>query len=273
MRLPRCVLLALPMLLVGVTADAEPPVVDLTAMTADPNAARFGMLFRGAMRAQLGAQLSLLKGENAEGFALGLSPLVELHEPSRSDQVLPSQYWRARVGLTSGYGWSSNEQTYRLMLALEHESDHETAHAYSTPGFLTQNMLALGFGGQGTLDAVRWSVSPTARLYLLSCTRARTQCSDFRGDTSVGAQLDVMLDAPTWELGSLVPFVSVSGLVIANHERVRSERHLELHLGTWWASSALLFQAFTLAYLGNDPGITRGQQLTQVGLGLSLSPR
>lgn len=273
MTLPRCVMLAMPLLLASLIAHAQSSAVDLTGTTADPNAPRFGLLFRGAMRAQLGARLTLSEDEDAEGFALWLSPLVELHEPSGSDQVLPSHYWRARVGLTSSYGWRSDEQRYRLMLALEHESDHETAHAYSTPGFLTQNTLALGFDGQGTLGALRWSVVPTLRLYLLSCTRARDQCSDFRGDSSVGAQLDLSLDAPTWELASLVPFVSVSGLVVADHARVRSERHVALHLGAWCASETLLFQAFALAYLGNDVGITRGQRVTQLGLGLSLSPR
>lgn len=273
MRWVRRVWLAMPMLLVDVTAHAEPPVVEVTTVTADPDAARFGLTLRGAMRAQIGAHLSLLEDDDAEGFALWLSPLVELHEPSGSDQVLPSQYWRARVGFNSRYGWRNKEQSYRLLLALEHESDHETAHAYSTPGFLTQNTLALGFSGQGRLGAARWSVTPTLRLYLLSCTRARDQCSDFRGDTSVGAQLDLMLDAPAWEFGWFVPFVSVSGLLIAPHERVRSERHMELHLGAWCASSALFFQAFALAYLGNDVGITRGQRITQLGLGISLSPR
>jgi hypothetical protein len=241
--------------------------------TADPNAPRFGLMFRGAMRAQMGATLPLLNVASNAGFALSLSPLIELHEPANSNQVLPSQYWRARVGVASSYGWHAAEQRYQVSFAIEHESDHETAHKYSAPGFLTQNALMLGGYGQWLLGAVRLSVTPTTRLYVVSCTRDRTRCSNFRGDTSVGAQLDVMLDAPGWDIASLVPFMSVSALGILAHQDIRSESHIELHLGMWCTTPRLLLQAFALAYLGNDVGITRAQRVTQLGFGLNISPR
>lgn len=257
---------------VSMSARAQERVADLHAMTADPNAARFGLMFRGAMRAQVGATLPLWSVESNAGFALSLSPLIELHEPATSHQVLPSQYWRARVGVASSYGWHVAEQRYRVSLSLEHESDHETAHEYSTPGFLTQNAVMLGGHGQWTLGAVRLVVAPTGRLYLLSCTRDRDRCSNFRGDTSAGAQLDVMLDAPTWDLASLVPFMSVSALGILANQGIRSESRIALHLGMSCTTQRLLLQAFALAYLGNDIGITRADRVTQLGLGVSIAP-
>lgn len=269
----RVVAILVPLLCLGSVAAADAPVSDAPVVSADPNAPRFGLMFRGAMRAQLGADLTLLGDDATPGLVLSLSPLVELHEPSGSDQVLPSQYWRARVALALGHGWQADAHRYRLSAALEHESDHETAHEYSRAGFLTQNALRVSGDARWVLGALRLWVMPALRVYALSCTRDRERCTDFKGDASFGAQLDVTLDAAAWAFASLVPFVGVSSVGVLGRQRVLGESHAALHLGVWTGTPALLFQAFGLAYLGNDVGITRGLRVAQIGLGLSLSPR
>ncbi len=247
--------------------------MDESVVSADPNAARFGLMFRAAMRAQLGAGLVLVGDPEQQGWALRLSPLVELHEPSGSDQALPSQYWRARVALSLGYSWRWDSHRIRIVGGVAHESDHETAHAYSMSGFLTQNALSIGAGTSWVLEALQLELAPTLWLYLLSCTRDRERCTDFAGDTSVGAQLDMTLAAPGWAVASLVPFISVNGLAIAERDRVLSEGHLALHLGVWTTSTTCTFQVFALGYVGNDVGITRGQRVARLGFGVSLTPR
>ncbi|HEX4355527.1 MAG TPA: hypothetical protein VHZ95_21525 [Polyangiales bacterium] len=234
--------------------------------SADPNTSAFGLSYRSAARAQLGASLPIYMPETS-GAYFSLAPLVELHEPRRSPQVLPSEYWRARLAVSGGAFWQDDFASYLVTLGLEHESDHETAHAYSQPGFLAENAIAI--------DAIagarfgEWSLyaAPMLRLYVASCTRDRSQCRNFRGDDAFGAQLDLTLEAP--ELGwAVIPFASASGFVVAAHAAVRGESHLELHLGLSRRSRWLLMQLFGLGYFGNDVGITRGERLVEFGLGL-----
>jgi hypothetical protein len=238
---------------------------------ADADAPAFALTFRGAMRAKLGSFLPLVGGESKPGFLLALSPLVELHEPKDSDRVLPSQYWRARISLCPSYAWQGDTDSYRLGLIIEHESDHESAHRYSRPGFLTLNAIGARGQAQWTAGALRVGASPALRFYAISCTRERAQCEEFKGDISFGAELDLALDAPSVALYGLHPFAALSGFAILGHALVRGESHAQLHLGVWNRMSALLVQLFLLAYLGNDVGIARAKRVTQIGIGLNLA--
>jgi hypothetical protein len=197
--------------------------------------------------------------------------LVELHEPASSTQLLPSQYWRARVALSAAGVWTTESAAYRIGLSLEHESDHETAHVYSHAGFLALNALTLHALASFRAGDFNLSVGPSIRLYVASCTRDRSTCKDFQGDTSGGAQLDLVFSAPGLELWELVPFLSASGFGVLEHAAVRGETHLELHLGVAYTARLLLMQLFALGYVGNDVGITRGDRVTQLGVGTRLS--
>jgi hypothetical protein len=241
------------------------------AAFADPNAPAFGLSYRGSVRAQLGAALPLWVSPDRFGGFVLLSPFVELHEPEHSPQVLPSEYWRARAALAGGVFWAGDQSLYTLALALEHESDHETAHAYSQPGFLAQNALALPASSHVAWADVLLRVAPTLRVYVLSCTRDRSTCKNFAGDSSFGAQLDVALEAPGFALVELVPFVSASGFGVLSHAAVRGESHLEAHLGLLHTSRFLLMQLYAVGYFGNDVGITRANRVVQFGVGTRLS--
>lgn len=240
-------------------------------LAADADQPLFGLAFRGAVRAKLGSLLPLVGSESASGFLLSLSPMVELHEPSGSDQVLPSQYWRARVSLDPSYAWQGEAASYRLGVGIEHESDHETAHSYSQTGFFTLNAAVVRGQTQWKLGGLRVSLLPALRLYAISCTSDREQCEEFAGDVSFGAQIDFVLDVPETSLAGLYPFVALSGFAIINHDQVQGERHVELHFGLWRRVEALLMQLFLSAYAGNDVGVTRAKRFMQVGAGISLA--
>ena len=241
------------------------------ALFADADAPVFALTFRGAMRAKLGSLLPLVRGESQPGFFLALSPLVELHEPNGSDRIVPSQYWRAHISLDPSYAWQGDTDSYRLGLIIEHESDHESAHRYSRPGFLTLNALGARGQAQWTLGALRIGASPALRFYAISCTSDRARCENLTGDMSFGGQLELSLDAPSVALLGLHPFASLSGFAILRHALVRGESHTELHLGLWNRLSALLMQLFVLAYAGNDVGIKRAERAVYLGIGLSLA--
>jgi hypothetical protein len=241
------------------------------ASSADPNTPAFGLSYRGSPRAQLGASLPLWISPQRSGAIFSLNPLLELHEPASSAQLVPSQYWRARVSLAGGAFWACEHSLYLIALALEHESDHETAHAYSRPGFLAQNALALQGQGNFQLEGLTLRLSPYLRAYVLSCTRERAVCKNFAGDSAFGAQLDATLEAPRFALLTLVPFLSASGFGVLPHAAVRGESHLELHLGFLYTSRFLLMQLFALGYFGNDVGIARAERVVQLGVGTRLS--
>jgi hypothetical protein len=161
--------------------------------------------------------------------------------------------------------------TYLIGFGLEHESDHETAHAYSHAGFFTQNAMAAQLLTSLRIAAFALTLGPTLRLYLASCTRDRTTCRNFRGDASVGAQLDAVMDAPGWSFASLVPYLSAAGTEIVRHAAVRGERRLVMQLGLSHRTQLLLLQLFGLLYLGNDVGILQAQRVVQLGLGARVT--
>ncbi len=210
-------------------------------------------------------------GDATPGFAISAAPLVELHEPRRSTQPLPSEYWRARLVIEAGYGWQRESASYGVGLLLEHESDHETAHACFHPEFLTQNDVGGLARATWALRALQLTAATRLRLYVLSCTRERSRCRNFEGESSAAGQADVVLDAPSAWLKWLHPFASMHGFGVLPSGLVRSESHLEGHAGVWLSTRACLIQLFLLVYAGNDLGITRAERVFEPGVGFSLS--
>jgi hypothetical protein len=64
---------------------------------------------------------------------------------------------------------------FHLGLRAAHESDHETAHAHSSPGFLALNFLEIPAGVDLALRRYHLGLQAAARLYLLSCITRRRQ--------------------------------------------------------------------------------------------------
>jgi hypothetical protein len=208
--------------------------------------------------------------EDSEGFALTIEPFFELAEPRGSPQFLPSQYWRARAVVEASHGFQDGADTHRLFVGIEHESDHETAHPYSSPGIMALNGVALGSRSTLALGGMRFSTFATLRGYVLSCTRDRYDCENLEGSASVGGQLDMVLSVPALRFMDLEPYVAGSLFGILPNEKIQSEGHGEVRLGFWHMTRSLLMQVFVTAYAGNDVGITRTESITLVGAGTSF---
>lgn len=242
-----------------------------SALSADPNSYNFGFEYRGAPRGQFADFFSLVGTRHDPGYNLAVTPFVELHEPKHSANVLPSQYWRARLAIAQSFGFRLHQQLLRVHWLLSHESDHETAHEYSKPGFLALNDLALGT----SLTAQRgiWSVQSAllASWFFLSCTDPSRSCNNFEGDSSAGAQLEVTVATPGYVWWRFVPFASAFASGILAHGLVQEESRLSTRLGVYVPLSASVLSLFVSGWLGNDVGITRNQELRVIGVGASFA--
>jgi hypothetical protein len=242
-----------------------------TRVNADPNGAAYGFEYRGATRGRFSDAFELYGGTEQPGFSLVITPLFELHEPRRSQNVLPSQYWRARVALELGYAWASAARRFRVAALLAHESDHETAHAYAKPGFVALNDVTLRMQYGERHAGWAWNAGLDAQLYVLSCTRARRLCENFRGDTSIGGQLQIGVALTRPQVWLFAPFTAVSASGIVPHGLVAAERRLLGRLGGYARFGDSLLALFALASVGNDVGIVRRRTLNVVGAGLSFA--
>ncbi len=252
-------------------APAQPTWLS-TRINADPNGPAYGLEYRGAMRGRFGDQFDLYGAESTPGYAIALGPLFELHEPRKSSNVLPSQYWRARISLAQSYGFVLREKyMLRVGALLSHESDHETAHAYSRPGFLALNDLAARVQLAGTQRHVAWYALADARLYFLSCTEPSRDCHNFRGDQTFGGQLQLGLALTQPLLWQFVPFVAATFSGIVPHGDVIAERRLLTRLGVYRALGESLLSLFISGSVGNDVGIVRNRTLNVVGAGVSFT--
>ncbi len=248
---------------------ADRPLADLRVLSADPNVAAFGLYFRGAMRASVGAELPFVASDRGEGFGVAVTPYVELHEPPDSDQLLPSQFWRARLSIEASHRWRSGRHGFRVAGAVEHESDHETAHEFARPGFLALNDIAARARWTLDLGSLRFDAGAEAALYAFSCTELAADCREFEGATTAGGALDVVMSGPPLPIVILRPFGSVALSGILSHDEVRGERRVVLRAGLFHPLGAGVFSLYILGFFGNDVGRTRGQDLSQFGFGAS----
>jgi hypothetical protein len=242
-----------------------------TRLNADPNGVSYGIEYRGAGRARFSDSFDLYGAEYDPGYSIAIAPLFELHEPLHSENFLPSQYWRARVSLAQGYGWTFPNLRLRLYGALTHESDHETSHAFSRPGFMALNDVAVRLLVAGRASAVAWYASADAQLYLLSCTDPNRQCKNFEGDTSFGGQVQAGLHVPAWTFWRLTPFSAISVTGILGNGQVCSERRLLGRLGLYIKLGDSVLSLFALGSVGNDVGIVRDRTLNVFGGGLAFT--
>jgi hypothetical protein len=251
-------------------APGEPPFMS-TRLNADPNGAAYGLEYRGAVRGRFSDSFELYGGEQERGYGIALAPMFELHEPRNSHNVLPSQYWRARVSLAQSYGFALKDLRVRIYALLTHESDHETAHAYSKPGFLALNDFALGALVAGRSARWTWYTSADAQLYFLSCSDPSRSCENFHGDTSLGGQVQLGSALPAFSWLHFSPFAAASVTGIMANGLVHAERRLLGRLGAYAQFGDSLLSLFVLGSLGNDVGIVRNRTLNVVGGGLSFA--
>jgi hypothetical protein len=240
-------------------------------INADPNGSAYGFEYRGAVRGRFSDTFDLYGGGEQPGYGIALTPLFELHEPRHSENVLPSQYWRARVTLEQGYTWVKASRRVRLTALLMHESDHETAHAYSKPGFLALNDVAVRVLYGQRHAGFAWNVALDAEVYVVSCTKARSVCENFRGDSSFGGQLSGALGVARLRFWRFVPFAAASATGILPNGLVAAERRLLGRLGAYAQFGDSSLALFALGSLGNDVGIVRLRTLNVVGAGLSFA--
>lgn len=240
-------------------------------MGADPNGASYGFEYRGSVLGRFSDSFDLYGAEDAQGYSISLMPLFELQEPRRSHNVLPSQYWRARLSLVQGYTWAFGGLRFRLAAMLTHESDHETAHAYSRPGFVALNDAGMRAQLKGVNGLVSWYVSGDAQLYFLSCTLPSRACENFHGDLSFGGQVQAGISMPELVLWRFAPFAAASFTGIVANQRVIAEHRLLARLGIFARFGDSLLSLFALGSLGNAEGVIRYRTLNVVGAGISFA--
>jgi len=253
-------------------AYAQPLEDSVAELGADPNAAGLRFAWRGGTRGALGLTVPLARQDAGGAFSLTLDPLIELHEPRGSDQPLPSQFWRGRLALSGARGFGDASRRLRLSLALEHESDHETAHEYSRPGFLALNDIALGAGMLTRLAELEFASALALRLLVASCTTRQVRCADFEGSTALagGAQLVVGWRRPL-PLG-LSPFVALAADAVISNDLVHNERRVLIRVGLRRSVASGALTLYGLAWFGNDVGIERERRIDQLGAGIGWTP-
>jgi hypothetical protein len=261
----------------GNTVGAAEPFAaeDLRRLSANPNRAVFGLEYRTAWRATLGAEMPLLGRPGRDEWALALAPLVELHNGPHPDSFVPNEYWRARIGAEI---WWSPLRTRSLVvllgLAVEHESDHSTARVDSTWGFTTLNDAALKQLFVVHPGALALGLGLEVDLFAWSCTRWPQHCTSYGGTTTAGGALDLVADfADVWSVAGWQPYLAVEASGLLGRGEVAPESRIVARAGAWQRNpSAGLFQLFLLGFVGNDLGILRTRRVQELGVGFAWSP-
>ena len=243
--------------------------VDVNRVSADPDHTRLSLFYRGALRATLGLSLPLWIADDDEGFSVALAPMIELHEPPGSNQPLPNQYWRGLLSLEGRYTIVAVSGKYGVGLGLAHESDHETAHEYSTPGFLALNLIAGTLWASFELGPLRLEPRVTPMLYVLSCTERDAPCRDLAGSTAVGGHLQLAAHTSEPALWRLHPFVALATSGIVGNGLVHTEQRLSVRAGVYLPVRHGTLTLSVLGFFGHDVGITRRDKLSQLGGGVS----
>jgi hypothetical protein len=255
-------------------ADDRAPLGSARALSADPNAPTFALVWRGSLRGTMSSRLPIAGHVDLAGFHLALLPLVELHNEIGDHDPLPNDDWRGRLSLEAGYtvtpaqtgfGWAS------VTFAVQHESDHRSARVDTGPGFLEHNDVALRGSLAVPLGGASIVTTWEGGLLAGSCTTFSPPCRDLRGATSLSEMVEVL--ATTRRIGPISPFLSVVGMFVVPTGALSRERRLVAQGGlASRTQSRGLWQGGLVAFLGNDIGYTRTQTVHQVGLFLRWSP-
>lgn len=252
----------------GVAATPHPRAL---LPTADTEASRFGLDFRGALRARFGQPLPLVRTASEMGYFLDMVPLLELHNDPHPDGFLPSENWRAAIALESGYRFELPFGFTDLGLHIGHESDHSTARfdEDAHPWFLSLNHI--GFRGRlvGVVGPLVIQTVVLPKLYLATCTRLFACEKAFQGSASAGAAADITVTT-SFERWGLRPFVAVHGAGIVPRSDIVLERRVVFHVGICRRGAQVAWDAYTLGFFGNEVGFARAQQVVRFGVGLRL---
>lgn len=260
---------------VGSAVPPERPAAERTrALDASTEASQFGVEWRGAARARFGAELPLAGERLTTPLALTLTPLLELHNAPHPDAAVPNESWRGRFDLE---GWwrvsATRRRVHELGLALEHESDHDTARVDSLPWFLSLNDVALLGAHFVDLGRVRFRLATSLRYYVFTCTRITACDEPGDGASTVGGAVAVSaaLGGPARHT---TPFVAYELAGLAARLDVHDEARLVAHLGVARDGARTgLWQVYGLGFLGNDVGLRRHRSVAQLGVGVRWAPR
>jgi hypothetical protein len=246
------------------------------ALDASPDRPAFGIEYRGALRATVGAEMPIWGHRANQEWAVLVLPLIELHNEPDPDSFVPNEYWRARIGLETWWTpWRRAADSFAVGLAVEHESDHSTARVDSTWGFTSLNDLALRTLTIITLGPADLALGAQLAVLFASCTRDPRECRSFAGATTLGAGASVVADfARSVGLAGVGPFLACSASGVVEAGEVASEKRLAVHAGVALEGPhGGLWQLFGLLFVGNDVGIHRATNLRKdLGVGLRWSP-
>jgi hypothetical protein len=246
-------------------------------LLAHPEAPVTSVGWRGQVRGTVALRIPVIDPVAHHGIGLAIEPLVELHNEVGSDQPLPNENWRGRLAIATWWERRHEDRSLRhgyLGLAVQHESDHQTARSGAGVDALQLNDLTIR-GGM-TLAPRAWGVHvrAEARVLAISCTRVASGCRDFHGSASAGGAVDVAFD-----LGANVSeptrwyFVSALHLGgIVAHRAIVGEGRAILQAGFWKQTPFGRWQLVGLVWLGHDVGFDRARSVTQAGAAIRWAP-
>ncbi len=263
----RAIVLAL--VLTGpVVAQTPSPLERARLMSASPDTPLFSFAHRGSLRATLGGELPVVGARGRDPMTLQVVPFIELHNRRGSDVLLPNEQWRGRLAVEMWRTESAGVLPWEVGLAVEHESDHDTARGDSDYRFLGLNDVAARGLVVVPLGSVALSVSGDLRLMVWSCNRLATPCADFEGATTLGAALGIVADLRATASGGWRPFLAVdlSGLVA--QDSVAAERRVVGQAGIWTLSRRAMWQLVVMGLAGNEVGMRRTSVSGEAGVGV-----
>lgn len=257
---------------------AAPSPVDLA--TASPDAPALELSWRDGLRAKAGGRLRFVgDGDDRRGPLFEFLGFIELHNQAGNLSFVPYQFWRGRFAFEAGYRWTFEGEkpwTFRLVGALEHESDHATAPNSGTradhAGFVNLNSLSATAGLRHGRSAPTHAAL-TVRLHALTCTFSQLECGrggGLAGDRSVEAELAFTQELPLW--GALQRwnlFASAWGDAVAGTRQIVASRRLGLRAGTVFRRKSTAVSLSVHALVGTDIGYFQQREAVQLGVGVA----
>lgn len=263
------------------SARGEPEALRLPeTLSASPNAAAFGYIWRRGSRIVLGLAIPLLGGSSSAQWGLHLTPFVELHNTPGSFSLVSNEEWRGRASLELWRSWVRGSDPdvaawLRLGVGFDHESDHASVRReVPVPPFSFRQLNDISFRATVSTALNRRLIASgelTSLLFLASCTQPRVDCL-LHWDTSYGGSLDLVLQHRLGSELSWRAFASLSLSWIVPAGRVVRESRIVSHLGLWHRGWVGAWQIFVLGFIGNDLGISREKVVYEWGAGLRWNP-